>query len=112
MSENEEKNSWAAAPVFANASVKDNANRETRLSFRKFAENQMRNDFKADAMEKCDLQLGSFAECIKVEGLMAPFKCKSIKNDVDDCMRVYNSEERFRLYVKENEGLIDKKPFV
>lgn len=86
--------------------------REGRLSFRQFAENQMRRDFKADAMKKCDLQIGAFAECIKEEGLLAPLKCREIKSDVNDCMSVYNSEERFKLYVKEHEDEIQKKPFV
>lgn len=86
--------------------------REGRLSFRNFAENQMRRDFKADAMKKCDLQIGAMAECIKDEGIFAPFKCSQIKNDVNECMSVYNSEERFRLYVKEHEDEIQNKPFV
>ena len=86
--------------------------REGRLSFRNFAENQMRRDFKADAMKKCDLQIGAFAECIKEEGLFAPFKCRDIKRDVNECMTVYNSEERFKLYVKEHEDEIQNKPFV
>lgn len=93
-------------------SVKDSSVRESRLSFRNFAVNQMRNDFKIDAMKKCDLQLGSFAECIKEAGLWAPFKCTAIKKDVDECMMVYNSDERFRLYVKENEQILQEKPFV
>ena len=92
-------------------SMKDEG-REGRLSFRNFAENQMRRDFKADAMKKCDLQIGAFAECIKEEGLLAPFKCREIKKDVNECMSVYNSEERFKLFVKEHEDEIQSKPFV
>lgn len=86
--------------------------REGRLSFRNFAENQLRRDFKADAMKRCDLQIGAFAECIKEEALFAPFKCRGIRKDVNECMTVYNSEERFRLYVKDHEDEIQKKPFV
>mmetsp|Transcript_14734 Transcript_14734/g.34220 ORF Transcript_14734/g.34220 Transcript_14734/m.34220 type:complete len:110 (-) Transcript_14734:1650-1979(-) len=92
-------------------SMKDEG-REGRLSFRHFAENQMRRDFKADAMKKCDLQIGAFAECIKEEGLFSPFKCREIKKDVNECMSVYNSEERFKLFVKEHEDEIRSKPFV
>lgn len=92
-------------------SMKDTG-REGRLSFRHFAENQLRRDFKADAMKKCDLQIGAFAECIKEEGLLAPFKCREIKKDVNECMTVYNSEERFNLYVKDHEEEIENKPFV
>ncbi|MGK3734202.1 MAG: hypothetical protein ACI8RD_000452 [Bacillariaceae sp.] len=91
--------------------VKDTG-REGRLSFRNFAENQLRRDFKADAMKKCDLQVGAFAECIKDEGLLAPFKCREFKKDCNECMVFYNSEERFRLYVKEHEEDLEKKPYV
>ena len=104
------KNEQPSAAADA-ASMKDTG-REGRLSFRHFAENQMRRDFKADAMKKCDLQIGAMAECIKEEGLFAPFKCREIKKDVNECMSVYNSEERFRLYVKEHEDEIQDKPFV
>mmetsp|Transcript_705 Transcript_705/g.1482 ORF Transcript_705/g.1482 Transcript_705/m.1482 type:complete len:110 (-) Transcript_705:253-582(-) len=86
--------------------------REGRLSFRSFAENQLRKEFKADAMKKCDLQIGALAECIKDEGLFAPFNCRAIQKDVDECMMVYNSPERFKLYVKEHEVDLQNKPFV
>mmetsp|Transcript_2328 Transcript_2328/g.4994 ORF Transcript_2328/g.4994 Transcript_2328/m.4994 type:complete len:110 (-) Transcript_2328:307-636(-) len=86
--------------------------REGRLSFRNFAENQLRKDFKADAMKKCNLQIGALAECIKDEGLFAPFTCRHIQKDVDECMMVYNSSARFKLYVKEHEAEIQSKPFV
>jgi hypothetical protein len=95
-----------------NAGSMKDTGREGRLSFRKFAENQLRRDFKADAMKKCDLQIGAFAECIKEEGLFAPFKCREIRKDVDECMTVYNSEERFKLFVKDHEEEIQNKPFV
>ena len=91
--------------------VKD-AGRESRLSFRNFAENQLRRDFKADAMKQCGLQVGAFAECIKDEGLLAPFKCREFKKDCNECMVFYNSEERFRLYVKEHEEDTEKKPYI
>ena len=91
--------------------VKD-AGRESRLSFRNFAEYQLRKDFKADAMKKCDLQVGALAECIKDEGLFAPFKCTDFKKDVNECMAVYNSEERFQIYKKEHEVDLENKPYV
>jgi len=100
------------APASTDAGSMKDTGREGRLSFRNFAENQMRRDFKADAMKKCDLQIGALAECIKDEGLFAPLKCYDIKKDVNDCMTVYNSQERFRLYVKEHENEIQSKPFV
>lgn len=104
-------NGTSSTIVKDNGSMKD-VGRDGRLSFRQFAENQMRRDFKADAMKKCDLQIGAFAECIKEEGLLAPFTCREIKKDVNECMSVYNSEERFKLFVKEHEDEIQSKPFV
>jgi len=105
---NKEKNDNSPA----DAGIVKGTGRESRLSFRNFAENQLRRDFKADAMKKCDLQIAALAECIKDEGLLAPFKCKEYKRHVNECMVVYNSEERFGLYVKEHEEDIEKKPFV
>ena len=105
-------NDTSSTTTASDAGAMKDTGREGRLSFRNFAENQMRRDFKADAMKKCDLQIGAFAECIKEEGLFAPFKCSDIKKDVNECMTVYNSEERFRLYVKEHEDEIQAKPFV
>jgi hypothetical protein len=92
-------------------SVKDGG-RDGRLSFRNFGEHQLRKEFKAEAMKKCDLQVGAFAECIQKQGLFAPFKCQEFKNDVNECMAVYNSEERFQLYKKEHQLELDSKPYV
>ncbi|KAG7351829.1 cytochrome c oxidase biogenesis protein Cmc1 like protein [Nitzschia inconspicua] len=93
------------------ASVKDDG-RDGRLSFRNFAETQLRKEFKAEAMKKCDLQVGTFAECIQEQGLWAPFRCKEFQKDVNECMAVYNSEERFELFKKEHQDEIDSKPYV
>jgi hypothetical protein len=86
--------------------------REGRLSFKNFAETQLRKEFKQDAMDKCDLQIGAFADCIKEEGLLAPLRCKEFQKDVNECMSVYNSEERFQLYKKEHQADLDNKPYV
>jgi hypothetical protein len=72
--------------------------RETRLSFRNFAEHQLRREFKADAMEKCDLQIGAFAECGQREGIMVVFRCREFQKDIAECMAVYNSPEAFEQY--------------
>jgi Cytochrome c oxidase biogenesis protein Cmc1 like len=86
--------------------------RESRLSFRHFAEHELRKEFKADALKECDLQVGAFAECIKTEGLWAPFRCRDIQKDVNDCMSFYNSEERFAVYLKNHQDDLDNKPYV
>lgn len=86
--------------------------RDSRLSFRNFAETQLRKDFKAEAIEKCNLQVAAFATCIQEKGLWAPFQCRGYQKDVHDCMAVYNSEERFELFKKEHEDEINAKPYV
>ena len=77
--------------------VKD-ASREGRLSFRNFEDHQLRNEFKEESMQKCNLQIKAFAECGRDEGLMVIFRCREFQKEVTDCMAVYNSEEQFQLY--------------
>jgi COX assembly protein 1 len=72
--------------------------RETRLSFRNFAEHQLRREFKDEAMEKCDLQIRTFAECGQQEGIMVVFRCREFQKDITECMTVYNSPEAFEAY--------------
>ena len=77
--------------------IKD-ASRQGRLSFRKFAEHQLRNEFKEEAMDKCKLQIRAFAECGRDEGLMVVFRCRDFQKEVNDCMAIYNSPEAFEKY--------------
>jgi hypothetical protein len=90
------------------ANVKD-AGREGRLSFRKFAEHQLRNEFKREAMEKCDVQLSAFADCAKIEGVLVVFKCREFQSAVNECMAVYNSKERWEMYKIEHEADLENK---
>jgi hypothetical protein len=80
------------------------AGREGRLSFRKFAEHQLRIEFKREAMEKCDLQLKAFADCAKIEGVMVVFRCREFQSAVNECMTVYNSTERWEMYKLDHEA--------
>mmetsp|Transcript_19323 Transcript_19323/g.53739 ORF Transcript_19323/g.53739 Transcript_19323/m.53739 type:complete len:120 (-) Transcript_19323:394-753(-) len=72
--------------------------RQGRLSFRNFAEHQLRNEFKELAMEKCNLQIKAFAECGKEEGLMVIFRCQEFSKDVKECMAVHNSQAAWERY--------------
>jgi hypothetical protein len=83
--------------------------RETRLSFRNFAEHQLRREFKDEAMEKCDLQIGAFAECGQQEGLMVVFRCREFQKDVTECMTVYNSPEAFEAYKEIHSADLDNR---
>jgi len=83
--------------------VKD-VSRQSRLSFRNFAEHQLRQEFKNDAIEKCQLQVKAFAECGKEEGLMVIFRCQDFYKEVTDCMAYHNSNQRWEIYKKEHEA--------
>eukprot|EP00560_Eucampia_antarctica_P008414 CAMPEP_0197825120 /NCGR_PEP_ID=MMETSP1437-20131217/2256_1 /TAXON_ID=49252 ORGANISM="Eucampia antarctica, Strain CCMP1452" /NCGR_SAMPLE_ID=MMETSP1437 /ASSEMBLY_ACC=CAM_ASM_001096 /LENGTH=68 /DNA_ID=CAMNT_0043424991 /DNA_START=109 /DNA_END=312 /DNA_ORIENTATION=- len=50
------------------ARVKD-ASRESRLSFRNFAEHQMRREFKEKAIDKCRPSIQAFGKCAEETGL-------------------------------------------
>ena len=88
--------------------VKDTG-REGRLSFRNFAEHQLRNEFKRDAMQKCDIPLKAFSTCAKEEGVMVVFRCREFKKAVDECMAVYNSPERFEIYKREHSADLENR---
>jgi len=90
------------------AAMKDTG-REGRLSFRKFAEHQLRNEFKREAMKKCDLQLKAFADCAKAEGVMVIFRCREFQSAVNECMAVYNSNERWEIYKEEHAADLENK---
>ena len=81
--------------------IKD-AGRESRLSFRNFAEHQLRKEFKEIAMDKCKLQIKAFAECSKEEGVMVVFRCRDFQTAVKECMYTYNSPEAFEKYKLEH----------
>mmetsp|Transcript_31746 Transcript_31746/g.95019 ORF Transcript_31746/g.95019 Transcript_31746/m.95019 type:complete len:105 (-) Transcript_31746:531-845(-) len=79
------------------ATVKD-ASREGRLSFRNFAEHQMRREFKETALEKCRDHVAAFGQCAQENGLLVVFKCRQINKELNECMSIYNSHEAFETY--------------
>jgi hypothetical protein len=96
------------SPPVVSAAFKDNS-RDSRLSFRKFGEHQLRREFKEIAIEKCRDQIQAFGQCATDSGLLVVFKCKSFNRDVQECMRKYNSPEEFEKFKAENEDLLMKK---
>ena len=89
-------------------SMKD-AGREARLSFRNFAEHQLRNEFKQEAIKKCDLQVRAFAECAKDEGVFVIFRCRDFQKAVNECMTIYNSTERWEQYKLDHAADLENK---
>ena len=83
--------------------------RESRLSFRKFAEGRLRNDLKEEAIEICNPEIKTFAECSQEAGLMVVFTCKHLFQKVNECMSIHNGEEAWQRYKVENEDEIERK---
>jgi Cytochrome c oxidase biogenesis protein Cmc1 like len=88
--------------------IKD-AGREGRLSFRKFAEHQLRNEFKQESMKKCELPMKAFADCAKTEGVFVVFRCREFQSAVNECMQVYMSNERWEMYKEEHAADLESK---
>lgn len=97
------------------AQMKDYS-RESRLSFRNFAEHQMRRELKEIAMEKCNAPIEAFAGCAKENGLLVVFSCRHLHRDVQKCLSIHNGEEAWQKYKEENKeelerrAKLDKKP--
>eukprot|EP00568_Trieres_chinensis_P007512 CAMPEP_0183291172 /NCGR_PEP_ID=MMETSP0160_2-20130417/676_1 /TAXON_ID=2839 ORGANISM="Odontella Sinensis, Strain Grunow 1884" /NCGR_SAMPLE_ID=MMETSP0160_2 /ASSEMBLY_ACC=CAM_ASM_000250 /LENGTH=108 /DNA_ID=CAMNT_0025451933 /DNA_START=148 /DNA_END=474 /DNA_ORIENTATION=- len=90
------------------ARIKD-ASRESRLSFRNFAEHQMRREFKDMALEKCREHVHAFGKCAEESGLMVVFKCRQFNKDLNACMATYNSNEAFEAYKATHKEELEKR---
>lgn len=85
------------------------AGREGRLSFRNFAEHQMRREFKDMALEKCQDHVRDFAECAQESGLMVVFNCRHHSKALNACMAIHNSNEAFEKYKEEHKEELEKR---
>lgn len=83
--------------------------RESRLSFRNFAEHQLRRQLKDEAMEICKPQIGAFAECAQEKGLLVVFSCSHLHKGVKECLAKHNGEEAWQKYKQEHEDLLERK---
>lgn len=88
--------------------IKDNG-RNARLSFKNFAEHQIRSEFKEEALVKCKPEIGAFAECAKENGLMVVISCRKLNRDITACMYRHNSDEKFAEFLEANPGIIEKR---
>jgi hypothetical protein len=85
------------------------ASRENRLSFRNFAEHQMRREFKDSAVDKCREQINSFGKCAQENGLLVVFKCRAVNKEMNECMRIHNSEEEFKKYLEAHKDELERR---
>ena len=83
--------------------------RESRLSFRNFAEHQKRQELKEKAMEICKDDIRQLAECSQEKGLMVVFSCNSYFKNLSACLNKYNGEEAWQRFKAEHEEEIDAK---
>ena len=88
--------------------IKDDG-RDSRLSFRRFAEHQMKREFKEAAIKRCDEHLKNFGRCAQDNGLLVVFKCRDLNRKINECMAEHNSEEKFQAYLKENQAELEKR---
>lgn len=92
------------------AKIKDYG-RDSRLSFKKFGEHQLRREFKDMAIEKCRTEINAFGKCAQDNGLMVVFKCRDFNKELNKCMAIHNSSEAFETYKRENQdALLAKTP--
>lgn len=89
------------------ARIKD-ASRQSRLSFKKFGEHQLRREFKDMAIEKCNDAIKEFAMCAQEKGLMVVFSCRHLNRAVNECMAIHNSNEAFERYKDANQDVLKK----
>ena len=90
------------------ARIKD-AGRDSRLSFRKFGEHQLRREFKDMAVEKCRTEINAFGKCAQESGLMVVWNCRQMNREIQNCMSIHNSHEAFETYKLENQELLMEK---
>jgi len=83
--------------------------REGRLSFRNFAEHQMRREFKELALQQCQEPIREFAQCAQEKGLLVVFSCRHLNKAINDCMAIHNSNEAFEKYKQEHEEELEKR---
>jgi len=91
----------------AKARVKD-AGRSSRLSFKNFAEHQLRKELKEIALAKCKDHVQAFGKCAQDNGLMVVFNCRDKSKAVNDCLHIHNSEEEWQKYKTLHQDEIDK----
>jgi hypothetical protein len=98
-------------PPPTNQPAKKDFDRDSRLSFKKFGEHQLRREFKDIAVEKCRTEINAFGKCAQENGLMVVWSCRHLNKGLNACMAINNSKEAFEKYKEENQdALIAKTP--
>ena len=109
MSSSPDNTPQPASPSAEYQSKVKEISRDNRLSFRNFAEHQLRREFKDLAIEKCRDTVNAFGKCAQENGLGVVFYCREENKRMNECLHVYNSHEAFEKYKAENKVLLDKR---
>mmetsp|Transcript_37045 Transcript_37045/g.66688 ORF Transcript_37045/g.66688 Transcript_37045/m.66688 type:complete len:111 (+) Transcript_37045:247-579(+) len=88
--------------------IKDDG-RDSRLSFRKFAEHKMKREFKEAAIKKCEGTMKDFGKCAQENGLLVVFKCRDFNRKINECMVEHNSTEKFDQYLEQHGDELEKR---
>ncbi|KAL7487345.1 hypothetical protein ACHAW6_012944 [Cyclotella cf. meneghiniana] len=105
----QQQSNEAPTPISSDAAQIKDEGRESRLSFRRFAEHKMKREFKEAAIKTCDEHLKAFGQCAQDNGLLVVFRCRELNRRINDCMREHNSEEKFQAYLKENQEELERR---
>ena len=102
-----EKDPRNLLPDDAKARIKDEG-RQSRLSFTKFGEHQLRKELKEIALVKCKTHVNSFGKCAQENGLWVVWSCRPLLKELNDCLSIHNSEEEWEKYKSLHQDEIDK----
>mmetsp|Transcript_16531 Transcript_16531/g.21632 ORF Transcript_16531/g.21632 Transcript_16531/m.21632 type:complete len:113 (-) Transcript_16531:135-473(-) len=90
------------------AQFKDDA-RQSRFTFRKRAEELLRQDMKEEALAICKPQVGTFAKCAEEQSLMVVFRCQDKLKEVNSCLADHNGPEAWEKYKAKNAAMLARR---
>lgn len=106
MSQNEESSTPSISE--RKAQFKDDA-RSSRFTFRKRAEELLRQDMKEEALAICDPQVAALAKCSQETGLWVVFQCQDKLKEVNACLAIHNGPEAWEKYKLKNKEMLDRR---
>ena len=69
----------------------------------------MRREFKDQAIDKCRDEINSFGKCAQENGLFVVFNCRKFNKDINECMKLHNSEDEFQKYLDAHKDDLDRR---
>ena len=98
------------ATFMSAAPTKDTSrNERLSISYSHKAEHVLRGQLGDRALRKCEGLTKAFADCARDQGLMVVFNCRGHNNSMNECLRHWNSDEKFEEFKRERAREIIKK---